>query len=65
MIIRTQAQQDELNAELEGAKFYKFADVVTIEGTGVFPDLKEGVKYPRVHRLVADALVKKGYAKIA
>lgn len=65
MIIRTEAQQEALKAELgEGVKYHKFDDLVTVEGTGVFEDLKKDVKYPRVHRLVAEKLRDKGYAKI-
>lgn len=65
MIVRTPAQQKALEKELEGATFHNFSDTVTIEGTGMFPDMPKGKKFLKVHRLTANHLVEKKYATIA
>lgn len=66
MILRSEeeakAEQDELTEQ--GAKYHRFADFVTIKGTGVFADMPKGKIYKRVHRLTATELVKKKYAEV-
>lgn len=64
MILLTDEQKEMRKAELEGAKFGKFDDLVTIMGTGVYEAMPKDEKFERQHRLVANELVKKGYATI-
>lgn len=64
MILLTDAQKEARKADLADAKPGRFDDLVTIEGTGVYAEMPKGVKYERQHRLVAEKLKEKGYAKI-
>lgn len=64
MLFRTDEEKERDKAELEGAKFHKFNDFVTVKGTGKFPDMPKGKVYRRVHKLAADVLVKKQYAEV-
>lgn len=62
MLYRTAKQKLAEDKELEGAKFHRFSDTTMIAGTGVFADMPAGKQY-KVHRLVADVLIEKKYAK--
>jgi len=66
MRLRTKAdiEADQAVLEEEGAKYHKWNEMVDIVGTGKYPPMPEGKNF-REHKVTANVLIKKGYAKKA